>query len=48
MVLSGVHMIVVRDIINKDPVASDMTVYNVRIHAINVILVRAVLRFEGS
>ena len=48
MALSGVHIIVVREVINEDPVASDMTVYNVRLHAVNVVLVRAVLRSEGG
>ena len=35
MALSGVHQIVVRVVINKDHVASDMTVHNVWIHAVN-------------
>ena len=48
MALSGVHMIVVSDVINKYPVASDMTVYNVRLHAVNSVLVREVLRSEGG
>ena len=47
-VLSGVHLIVVRVVINKDPVASDMTVHNVWLHAVNGVLVRAVLRSEGG
>ena len=46
--LSGVHLIVVRDVINEDPVASDMTVYNVRLHAVNGVLVRAVFRSESG
>ena len=46
MALSGVHQIAVRVVINKDPIASDMTVYNVFIHAVNGVLVRAVLRSE--
>ena len=48
MALSGVLLIVVWDVINKDPVASDMTVYNVWLHAVNGVLVRAVLRSEGG
>ena len=48
MLLSGVHLIVVRDVINEDPVDSDMTVYNVQICAVNGVLVRAVLRSEGG
>ena len=48
MALSGVHLIVVRVVINEDPFASDMTVYNVRLHAVNSVLVRAVLRSEGG
>ena len=46
MALSGVHLIVARVVINKDFVYSDMTVYNVWIHAVNGIFVRAVLRSE--
>ena len=48
MALSGVHLIVVRVVINEYPVASDMTVYNDRLHVVNSILVRAVLRSEGG
>ena len=48
MALSGVHLIVVRVVINEDPVASDMTVYNVRLHAVNSVLVGAALRSEGG
>ena len=48
MALSGVHLIVVRVVINKDSFASDMTVYNVLLHAVNGILVRAVLRSESG
>ena len=47
MALSGVHQIVVRVVINEDPVASDMTVYNVWLHAVNGVLVRAGLRAES-
>ena len=48
MALSGVHLFVVREVINEDTVASDMTVYNVWLRAVNGILVRAVLRYEGG
>ena len=48
MVISGVHQIEVRVVINKDPVASDMTVYNVWLHAVNGVLVRAGLRAESG
>ena len=48
MALSGVHLIVVHDVIKKDPVASDMTMYNVRLHVVNGVLVRAVLMSEGG
>ena len=47
MALSVVHLFVVSDIINKDPVASDMTVYNVWLHAVNGFLVRASVGPEG-
>ena len=48
MALSGVHLIVVRVVINEDPVASDMTVYNVWLHAVNGVLVRAVIRSKNG
>ena len=48
MALSGVHLIVVRVVINEDHVASDMTVYNVQLHAVSGVLVRVVLRSEGG
>ena len=48
MAFSGVHFIVVRVVINEYSVASDMTVYNVWLHAVNGILVRAVLRSESG
>ena len=48
MELSGVHLIVVRDVINEDPVASDIAVYNARLYAVNVVLVRAIFRSEGG
>ena len=41
MALSGVHQIPIRVVINEDPVASDMTVYNSWLHAVNGFLVRA-------
>ena len=47
MALSGVHLFVVREVINKYPVASDIAVYNSRLHAVNGVLVRAVFRSEG-
>ena len=47
MALSGVHQIPIRVVINKDPVASDMAVYNTWIHAVNGILVRSFVRPEG-
>ena len=48
MELSGVHQIAVPVVINEDPVASDMTVYNVWLHAVNGVLVRAGLRAESG
>ena len=48
MVLSGVHLVVVRVVISEDTVASDITVYNVRIHAVNDVLVMEVLKSEGG
>ena len=48
MTLSGVHLFVVRAIINEDPVASDIAVYNARLYAVNGVLVRAVFRSEGG
>ena len=48
MAISGVHQIAVRVVINKDPVASDRTVYNVWLHAANGVLVRAGLRAESG
>ena len=48
MALSGVHLIFVRGVINEYPVASDMTVYNVRLHAVNGVLFRSVLRSKGG
>ena len=47
MALSGVHQIPIRVVINKDPVASDMTVYNAWLHAVNGFLVRAFVGPEG-
>ena len=47
MALSGDHQIPIRVVINKDPVASDMEVYNAWLHAVNGILVRAFVRSEG-
>ena len=46
--LSGVHQITVRVVIKEDHVASDMTVYNVWLHAVDGVLVRSVLRYEGG
>ena len=46
--LSGVHHIAVRVVIKKDPVASGMTVYNVWLHAVNSVLVRAGIRAESG
>ena len=48
MALSGVHQIAVLVVIKKDPVASDMTVYNVWLHAVNGVLVRSGLRAESG
>ena len=48
MALSGVHLCVVREVINEYPVASDIAVYNARIYAVNGVLVRAVFRSEGG
>ena len=48
MALSGVHLFVVRRFINKDTVASDITVYISWLHAVNSVLVRAVSRSEGG
>ena len=48
MALSGVHQIAVRVVINEDPVASDMTVYNVWLHAVNGVLVTEGLRDESG
>ena len=48
MVLIGVHQIVIRVVINEDPVASDKAVYNVWLHAVNGVLVRAVIRSESG
>ena len=48
MALSGIHQIAVRVVINKDPVTSDMTVYNFWLHAFNGVLVRAGLRAESG
>ena len=47
MALSGVHQIPICVVINKDPFASDMAVYNAWLHAVNSILVRAFVRSEG-
>ena len=47
MALSGVHQIAIRVVINEDPVASDMTVYNFWLHAVNGLLVRASVGPEG-
>ena len=46
--LSGDHLIVVRVVINEHPVPSDMAVYNVQLHTVNGILVRAGPRAESS
>ena len=48
MALSGVHLFIVRVITNKDPVASDISVYNAWIYAVNGVLVRAFFRSEGG
>ena len=48
MALSGVHQIAVCVVINEDPVASDMTVYNVWLHAVNSVFVRGGLRAESG
>ena len=48
MVLSGVHQIAVHVVINEEPVASDMSVYNVWLHAVNGVLVRAGLTAESG
>ena len=47
MALSGVHQIPICVVINEDPFASDMPAYNVYLHAVNGILVRAFVRSEG-
>ena len=46
MALSGVHLFIVNVIINEDPVASDIAVYNSRLCAVNGVLVRAVFGSE--
>ena len=48
MALSGVHLFVVRKVINEDPVASDIAVYNNRLQVVNGVLVRAVFSSEGG
>ena len=48
MALSGVHLFVVYVIISKDPVASDIAVYNARLYAVNGVLVRSVFGSEGG
>ena len=48
MALSGVHLFIVRVITNEDPVASDISVYNAWIYAVNGVLVREVFRSEGG
>ena len=48
MALSGVHIFVVREVINKDLVSSDIAFYNAQLHAVNGVLVRAVFRSEGG
>ena len=48
MALSGVHIFVVRAIINEYTVASDIAVYNARLYAVNGVLVRAFFRSEGG
>ena len=48
MALSGVHQIAVHVVLNEDPVSSDMTVYNVWLHVVNGVLVRAGLRAESG
>ena len=47
MALSGVHHSPIFVVINKYPFASDMPAYNVCLHAVNGILVRAFVRSEG-
>ena len=42
------NQITLRVVINEDPVASDMTVYNVWLHAVNGVFVRAGLRAESG
>ena len=48
MALNVVHIFVVRTVINGDPVASDIAVYNDWLYAVNGVLVRAVFRSEGG
>ena len=48
MALSCVHIFVVCVITNKDPFSSDIVVHNVRLYAVNGVLVRSVFRFEGG
>ena len=48
MALSGVHLFIVHVITNKDPVASDIAVYNAWLYAVNSVLVRAVFGSEGG
>ena len=48
MALSGGHLFVVRVIINKDPVARDIALYNAWLYAVNSVLVREVFRYEGG
>ena len=48
MALSGVHIFVVRKVINEDLASSDIAVYNAWLYAVNGVLVRAVFRSEGG
>ena len=48
MALSGIHLFVVCLITKKDPVSSDIEVYNSLLYAVNGVLVRAVFRSEGG
>ena len=48
MDLSGVHLCILHVITNKDPVASDIAVYNAWLCTVNGILVRAVFGSEGG
>ena len=48
MALIGIHLFIVHVITNEYPVASDTAVYNARLYAVNVVLVRSVFRSEGG